>query len=98
MSASNRIPRIASIETAVRMYYSKYELSRSDIMELFGCGGTKAGELKRAAVAYQREQGVMLRVNSAVCTDLAYKAWGLDIDALEKRFQKAEKLGIATCG
>lgn len=89
-----RVPKISNVETAVRIYYNNYELGRSEIMELFGCGSTKAAELKRAAAAYMNDNGFMLRVNSAVCTDLAYKAWGLDIGTLEAMYRKQKNLGL----
>ena len=35
-SANVRVPQITSLETAIRLYYERIELSNSDIRELFG--------------------------------------------------------------
>lgn len=35
-AATVRVPQITSLETAIRLYYERIELSNSDIRELFG--------------------------------------------------------------
>lgn len=46
-----RIPQITSIDTAVRLYYNKTELTNDDIVELFGKHGkSKIASLKKLHV------------------------------------------------
>lgn len=88
------IPRLASIRKAVEIYYSHYELNNADICELFQCSGSTAWRIKKLAIAKTREEGILQRTQFAVSTDVAYRAWGLDIEQLEARLRKAEKLGL----
>lgn len=86
------IPNISSVEYAVRLYYSRPWLCNKDIAELFGgiCGATIA-KLKKLAYAVSTEEQHMLYNNKTVITEDAYKAWGLDIAALERRLNKLRK-------
>lgn len=73
------------------MYYSRIELSNSDIKELFGCGDTMALKLKKIAkekVLKEEYQTIDARM---VPTKVAYEAWGLDIHDLENRLDKLKK-------
>jgi hypothetical protein len=90
-----RTPEISSIETAIRLYWEKIELSTKDIKELFHpVGNKKVVLLKETAKEKMAENQTpswnALRVN----TKTAYEAWGLDIDDLERRYNKLQKLGL----
>lgn len=89
------IPKIASVKTAVTIFYTNNELGNSEIRELFNCSSTKAQQLKNYAQECVRKTGQMPRCKSHVSTDPAFKAWGLEIEKLEAKLKKAEKLGIA---
>mgnify|MGYP003253963761 CR=1 FL=1 len=90
-----RIPEITSLETAIRLYYEKIELGNTEIKELFRvASGKKVLTLKQIAKERMEQKEVAqwnaLRVN----TKTAYEAWGLDIDDLERRYNKLQKLGL----
>lgn len=89
------IPNISSVEYAVRLYYSRPWLCNKDIAELFGgiCGATIA-KLKKLANAASAEENHMLYNNRTVITEDAYKAWGLDIELLERRLNKLRKYEV----
>ncbi len=90
-----RIPEIKNLETAIRMYWEKIELRSSDIKVLFeGIGSAKATELKRQAQKLMNERNTPQWNASRVNTKVAYEAWGLDIEDLEKRYSKLKKLAI----
>ena len=81
-----RIPQITSLETAIRLYYERSELSTPDIRQLFGpLANDTVSRLKRKAREYDAT-----RVN----TEIAYEAWGLDITKLEYRLNKLRTLGV----
>lgn len=88
------IPRVASIRGAVEIYYQYNDLRTPDIMQLFGCSSTKARQLKKPVMAVMRERGIMMRTSGCVDTETAFEIWGLDIKALERKAERAEKLGI----
>lgn len=88
-------PRIASVAVAVELYYSTYALYTRDIQRLFPTASrTTVSRLKAAARDYTRAHGLLLIDNKSAPTDDAYKAWGLDIDALEAKYKKLKRLGL----
>lgn len=89
------IPEITSLETAIRLYYENLELGNTEIKELFRvASGKKILTLKQMAKERMEQKEVAqwnaLRVN----TKTAYEAWGLDINDLERRYNKLQKLGL----
>ncbi len=81
-----RIPQLKSIETAIRLYYERIELSNSDIKELFGSiGSATISKLKKKAEEVMTEENITRWNTRHVNTEAAYKAWGLDIADLERR-------------
>lgn len=50
--------RSPNIETAVRLYYEKPEITNADIKELFGTGETQTIKIKRAVKEEMAKQGV----------------------------------------
>ncbi len=84
-----RIPQLKNIETAIRLYYERIELSNSDIRELFGnLSSTTMVKLKKKAEEVMTEENIMRWNTLCVNTEAAYKAWGLDIADLERRQKK----------
>ena len=52
-----RIPQISSLETAIRIYYERTQLTNSDIRQLFGAkAGTTIAKLKEAAREVMRQE------------------------------------------
>ena len=86
-----RIPCIVNVETAVRIYNEKPRLRNGDIMELFGCGLSKARQLREYVNAYLIENDGPVTGDATVETEDAYLAWGLDIDALRARLDQIVK-------
>ncbi len=89
-------PNVRDIDAAVRLYYEKFELSSKDIGELFGVkSSATVAKLKRQArEEMARHPERKSWDESQVPTDIAYKAWGLDISDLERRRAKLIKLGF----
>jgi len=84
-----RIPQITSLETAIRLYYERIELTNDDIRELFGkIGSATVVRLKKAARVQMQENNTPVWNAQWVNTEDAYKAWGLDIESLERRYAK----------
>ncbi len=93
-----RIPQITSIETALRLYYERIELSSSDIKELFGkVSDCTVAKLKNRAREIMREENTPVWNARNVNTEAAYKAWGLEIESLERRFAKIRKMETKAC-
>lgn len=95
-SANVRVPQITSLETAIRLYYERIELSNSDIRELFGkLAPATIKSLKNKALAIMTERNTPVWNAQRVNTEIAYEAWGLNIADLERRFKKLKIDGIA---
>lgn len=90
-----RIPQLKNIETAIKVYYSRIELSNSDIKELFGnLSSATIAKLKKSAKEKMIEENIPAYDISRVRTDSAFRAWGLEIKDLEKRLEKLKKLNL----
>ena len=89
-----RVPQIASIETALSIYQNKTILYNDDVRELFpsvkSC--TTVAKLKKLARAYEKEHNIVSYNDRAVVTDAAFKAWGLDVGNLRKRYDAICKM------
>ena len=86
--------RFPNIETAVRLYYEKPEITNADIKKLFGTGETQTIKIKRAVKEEMAKQGVKSWLPHSVNTRIAYKVWGIDIDDFEKRLKKLRALAL----
>lgn len=89
-----RIPQPVSLQTAIRIYYENIEIGNREINELFGVKGQTILKLKKVAKEKMDEDKIpnwnALKVN----TKTAYQAWGLDINDLEKRYNKLKELAV----
>lgn len=96
------IPRIASIEAAVRIYNENLYLGTKQILQLFpGIGSARVAALKRIANAYTRAQNRIPYSAFDVLTKDAYAAWHLDIAELNAMYDEIlarEKKIAATRG
>lgn len=89
------IPKIASIEVAVELYYGTIALYTEDVKRLFpGASDATVSRLKKVAREHTRELGRMLIDMKSVPTEDAYEAWGLNIDTLEAKYKKMKRLGL----
>ena len=93
MEINVRIPQITSIDTAIRLFYEKTELTNKDITELFGKHASSTiARLKNKARQQMTEDNVPVWNAQRVNTAAAYKAWGLNIEDLEHRRKKLKQL------
>ena len=87
---------ITDIPTALRIYYQYPEIGSKEIRELFGGGANSTvAKLKKSAWDKMTENGISNFGAHKVNTKCAYEAWGIDVDDLEKRLSKLQKLGMA---
>ncbi len=90
-----RIPQISSLETAIRIYYERTQLTNADIKQLFGAkANTTIVKLKEAAREVMRQENAPMWNATSVDTESAYKAWGLNIADLERRYRKLAALNL----
>ena len=61
---------------------------------MFGVGNATATEMKKPVRRKQVEENVMVLDKNCVNTELAFKMWGIDIEDIERRVKKLEKLGL----
>ena len=92
------IPRIASIETAVKVYNENLYLGSKEIKTLFpGIGNARVAALKKEANAYSRSQNHIPYSAYDVLTEDAYEAWHLDIGELNAKhdeiLRREKKIG-----
>lgn len=89
------IPQIADIDTAISIYYRYPEISTKEITRLFNKHSKSTiSRLKKLAHKQMVEEKVYTHGMYKVNTECAYKSWGLDIEDLEKRRNKLQKLGL----
>ena len=90
-----RVPPIVSVEAAVKVYYKYLELGNPQLEELFGKRSPNTfSKLKKAAWKVMQEDDMFTTNASRVNTSAAYRAWGLDIDELMKRYTRLQKIGV----
>ena len=83
------VPALSDIETALRIYYTRTQLNSSDIRKLFGkIGNNRVVKLKNIVRARMREKGIPCLSATLVHTQTAFEAWGINISALERNYEK----------
>ena len=89
------IPQINDIDTAIAIYYKCPEISTKEIVQLFSKHSkSTVNKLKKLAQRRMIEENVYIHGMYTVNTYCAYKAWGIDVEDLEKRRNKLQKLGL----
>lgn len=88
------IPQITDIDTALRIFYQYPEIGTREIMELFTASRSTVSRLKRLAHNRMIEDDIYSHSLYKVNTGSAYKAWGIDIEDLERRRNKLRKLQL----
>jgi len=86
------IPKIVSIETAIRLYLENIELGNAELRQLFGKKSTTIySKLKKQVREYMTENNIKVYSEDRVQTEAAYKVWGIDIEKLERNYAKLRK-------
>ena len=89
------IPQISDIDTAIIIYYRYPEISTKEITRLFNKHSkSTVSRLKKLAQKCMIEDNVYTYGIYKINTVCAYKAWGIDVEDLEKRRSKLQKLGL----
>jgi hypothetical protein len=89
------IPPITSINAALSVYYNNLEIGNNEIKELFRVRSSATiARLKKAVRAEMDKQGLYSYSANKVNTVVAYQAWGIDVNDLEKRRQKIAALNL----
>lgn len=87
------IPPIASVESALEVYYRFPQLGNKEIRQIFGpLSSAKICQLKDVAREKMTERGEIRYNNRLVGADSAYQAWGIDIADLERRLARLRRL------
>lgn len=77
--------RMPDIETTLRIYHGKTEISNTEIKELFGNVSSKtAAKLKKQVKKEMINQNVSTWRPNNVNTRIAYEVWQIDVDDLER--------------
>ena len=92
---ATKAPNIKNIDLAVRLYYEKFELGSADIRAIFDAKSTATvTKLKKMVREEMAKSGRLAWDPYSVPTDMAFTAWGLDINDLERRRRNLIKLGV----
>ena len=87
---------IKDLKTCLRIYYTYPEIGNLEIMELFGISRATATLLKKPVRKVQIENGIMVLSKTNIHTETAFKVWGIDVNDIEHRLKKLEKLGLCS--
>lgn len=86
---------VSDHEAALRVYYTYPEIGNKEICMIYGpTPKSTLSVMKRKVRDLQAERGVPTIGYYTVNTKLAYEAWGIDVEAIEKNLLKLRKLGI----
>lgn len=86
---------ITSIDTALKIYYSKPEIGSKEMKELFGeLGKCTLTQMRKPVLEVMAERGIKSFRQHTVNTDVAYEVWGIDVKDLERRRKKLKELGL----
>ena len=83
-----------NIEFAVTLYYERIWLESSDINQLFNISSSSTlAKYRNEVIEYFKDKDISpVHRNNKLDTWLAYEAWGLNIENLEKRLRKLQKI------
>lgn len=90
-----RVPQVADISAAIRLYYEHTEIGNKDIRAIFGdMGNGRIGRLKQLVLEAMHERGTVHYNAQYVNTEVAYDVWGINIDKLTEGRKKLQQLGL----
>lgn len=89
------IPKITSIENALKVYYENAEIGNKEIKYLFGVrSSTTISKLKKLVKEEMIKRDMPTFNDYKINTSIAYDVWGMDINNLEKRMKKIKELSL----
>lgn len=88
------VPAVADLEVALRLYYTRNELSTADICTIFRCSGKTAYRLKCRGREQMERDNVPTWNQNCVNTEAAFRAWGLDITKIEHSLKTLRRLNL----
>lgn len=89
-----RVPQVADISAAIRLYYEHTEIGNKDIRAIFGdMGNGRIGRLKQLVLEAMHERGTVHYNAQYVNTEVAYDVW-INIDRLTAGRKKLQQLGL----
>ena len=89
------IPQITDIDTAISIYYRYPEIGTKEITQIFRKHSKSTiSRLKKSAQKQMTADNIYTYGMYKINTACAYRAWGIDVDDLEKRRNKLQKLGL----
>jgi len=89
------IPQITDIDTAIKIYYQFPEIGSKEIALLFRKHSKSTiNRLKKLAQKYMVAECIYTHGMYKLNTECAYRVWGIDVEDLEKRRNKLQKLGL----
>lgn len=90
-----RVPQVADISAAIRLYYEHTEIGNKAIRAIFGdMGNGRIGRLKQLVLEAMHERGTVHYNAQYVNTEVAYDVWGINIDRLTAGRKKLQQLGL----
>jgi hypothetical protein len=89
------IPRITSIDEALKIYYSNAEIGNKEIASLFGSlSSATITRLKKSVKVEMERRKILSYGMYKVNTGVAFDIWGIDVVDLEKRRKKLRELDL----
>jgi len=89
------IPAITNLDTAIQIYYRYPEIGSKEMAQLFTRKSKSTiNRLKKVAHNQMLEDNIFTHGMYKLNTKSAYKAWGIDVNDLEKRRNKLLELGL----
>ena len=84
-----------NIETALKIYYENFEIGNKEIKTLFGSISTATiAKMKNAVYDEMLKRGILRYSYYGVNTEVAYEVWGIDVEDLERRRKKLQRLNL----
>jgi len=89
------IPKIISIDEALKIYYTNTEIGNKEITTLFGTlSPATVSKLKKSAKEEMNKRDILSYGMHKVNTSVAFEIWGIDVNDLEKRRKKLVELKL----
>ncbi|HIZ16897.1 MAG TPA: hypothetical protein H9675_04940 [Firmicutes bacterium] len=87
--------KVPDLKTAIQIYYQYPSgLGTKQISQLFGVSPSTAFNMKKQVQKIMRERNIKCWKSSDIHTQTAYELWGIDINDIERKYQKLLSLGL----
>lgn len=77
---------------ALKLYYTRTEIGNADIRALFGCASCTATKLKQEVQQVMVERKVRTWNKGNIDIATAYELWGINVESVERRMMRLQKL------